>query len=89
MVQNFLLERGDKPVKGGVDVEMGGGGGCHFFIYNCTFLIHYGSVQKMLTVSFNFVWNTQKNKWAIFFECPGNMFLSIEKVFKKISEDQP
>ena len=29
---NFLLERGDKPVKGGgggVDVEMGG---CHFFI---------------------------------------------------------
>ena len=32
MVQNFLLERGDKPVKGGGggDVEMGGG--CHFFI---------------------------------------------------------
>ena len=24
-----------------------------------------------------------------FFECPGKMFLSTEKVFKKISEDQP
>ena len=30
-VQNFLLERGDKPVKGGVNVEIGGGGG-QFFI---------------------------------------------------------
>ena len=35
------------------------------------------------------VWNTQKNKWAIFFDCPGKMFVSIEKVLKKISEDQP
>ena len=31
MVQNFLLERGDKPVKGGVDVEMGEGGGLPLF----------------------------------------------------------
>ena len=54
-----------------------------------TFLIHYSSVQKMLTALFNFVWNTQKNKWTIFFECPGKMFLSIEKVLKKISENQP
>ena len=54
----------------------------------CTFLIHYGSVQKMLTALFNFVWNTQKNEWTIFFECPGKMLLSIEKVFKKVSEDQ-
>ena len=53
----------------------------------CTFLIH-GSVQKILTALFNFVWNTQKNKWTTFFECPGKMFLSIEKVFKIISEDQ-
>ena len=98
-VQYFLLERGDKPVKGGeVDVEMGV---CYFFImlqFNhiycvwgesnvpfvtfwlfsllsqpykiliqvfielkpnniCTFLIHYHSVQKMLTALFNFVWN--------------------------------
>ena len=43
----------------------------------------------MLTAFFNFVWNTQKNKSTIFFECPGKMFLSIEKVLKKISEDQP
>ena len=49
---------------------------------------HYGSLQKMLTL-FNFVWNTQKNKWTIFFECPGKMFLSVEKVLKKISEGQP
>ena len=55
----------------------------------CTFLIHYGSLQKMLTYSFNFVWNTQKSKCAISFENPGKMFLSIENVFKKISEDQP
>ena len=54
----------------------------------CTFLIDYGSVQKMLTAFFNFVWHTQKNKWSICFECPGNMFLSIEEVLKKISEDQ-
>ena len=47
----------------------------------CTFLIHYGSVQKMLTAFFNFVWNTKKNKWIIFFECPGKIFLSIEKPY--------
>ena len=29
-VWNFLLERGDKPEKGGADVEMGGG--CHFLL---------------------------------------------------------
>ena len=43
----------------------------------------------MLTALFNFVWNTQKNKWTISFECPDEMFLIIEKVLKKISEDQP
>ena len=34
-MQKFLLERGDKPEKGGVNVEMGGagGGGCHCFYY--------------------------------------------------------
>ena len=34
----------------------------------------------MLTALFDFVWNTQKRKWAIFFECLGKMFLSIEKL---------
>ena len=43
-----------------------------------------GRVKKMLTALFNFVWNTQKIN---FFECPGKIFLSIEKVLKKISED--
>ena len=33
----------------------------------CTFLIHSGSLQKMLTALFNLVWNTQKSKWTIFF----------------------
>ena len=28
----------------------------------CTFLIHYGTLQKMLTALFNFVWNTEKSK---------------------------
>ena len=43
----------------------------------------------MLTALFKFVWNTQKNKRTIFFECPGKMFLSIEKVLEKISKEQP
>ena len=31
-----------------------------------------------------------KNKfYNFFFECPGKMFLSIEKVLEKIIEDQP
>ena len=28
-------------------------------------------------------------KWTIFFECQGKMFISIEKVLEKISENQP
>ena len=43
----------------------------------------------MLTALFNLVWKTQKSKWTIFFECPGKMCLSIEKVLEKISEDEP
>ena len=52
-----------------------------------TFLIHSGGLQKMLAALFNLVWNTQKTKWAFSFECPDKMFLSIEKVLEKISED--
>ena len=55
----------------------------------CKFLIHSGSLQKMLTALFTLVWNTQKSKWTILFECKGKMFLHIEKVLEKISEDQP
>ena len=33
----------------------------------CTFLIHSGSLQKMLTALFNLVRNTQKSIWTIFF----------------------
>ena len=55
----------------------------------CTFLIHSGSLQKMLTALFNLVWNTQKSIWTIFFECQGKVFLSIEKILEKISQNQP
>ena len=43
----------------------------------------------MLIALFNFVLNTQKINGQFFFECPDKMFLTIEKVLKKISEDQP
>ena len=52
----------------------------------CTFLIYPGSLQKMLTALFR---HTQKSIRTIFFECQGKVFLSIEKVLEKISEDQP
>ena len=52
----------------------------------CTFLIHSGSLQKMLTALFR---DTQKSIWTIFFECQGKVFLSIEKILEKISQDQP
>ena len=55
----------------------------------CTFLIHSGSLQEMLTALFNLVRNTQKTIWTIFFECQGKVFLSIEKILEKISQDQP
>ena len=55
----------------------------------CTFLIHTGILQKMLTALFNLVWNTQKIKGKFFFECQSKMFLTIEKVLEKIGEGQP
>ena len=54
----------------------------------CTFLIHSGSLQKMLTALFNLVQNTKKSIWAIFFECQGKLFPSIDKNLEKISQDQ-
>ena len=53
------------------------------------FLIHSGSLQKMLTALFNLVRNTQKSIWTIFFECQGKVFLCIEKILKKTNQDQP
>ena len=40
----------------------------------CAFLIHSGSVQKMLTALFNLVQNTLKSIWTIFFECQAKVF---------------
>ena len=53
-----------------------------------TFLIRSGSQQKMLTALFNLVRNTKKIIWTIFFECQGKVFLCIEKILDKISQDQ-
>ena len=53
------------------------------------FLIHSGSLQKMLTDLFNLVRNTQKSIWTIIFECQGKVFLSIEKILERISQEQP
>ena len=53
------------------------------------FLIHSGSVPKMLTVLYQSVWNTEKTTWTILFEHQGKIFLNIEKVLMKISEKQP
>ena len=58
-----------------------------FITFFITFLIHSGSLQKMLTALFNLKY-TEK-LMENFFECPGKVFLSIEKVLEKISEDQP
>ena len=69
-VRNFLLEREDKPEKGGVDV------------------VHSGSLLKMSTVLFNLVRNTKKSIRIIFFECQCKVFLSIERILEKTSQDQ-
>ena len=55
----------------------------------CPFLIHSGSLQKMLTALFNLVQNTQKSKCTIFFKGQGKVFLNIEKILEKISQNQP
>ena len=48
------------------------------------------SLQKTLTALFNLVCKTQKSvNGQCFFECHGNIFLSLEKVLEKVSEDQP
>ena len=52
------------------------------------FLIHSGSVQKMLTTLFKLFWNTQKRTWTNFFEYQGKMFLNIKKGLVKLSEEQ-
>ena len=43
----------------------------------------------MMTALFNLVWDTEKSKWTILFECQSKMFLGTEKALEKISEDQP
>ena len=55
----------------------------------CIFLIHSESVQKMLTALFKLVCNTQKSTWTNLFEYQGKMFLNIESILVKISEEQP
>ena len=42
----------------------------------------------MMTTLFNLVWDTEKSKWTILFECQNKMFLGTEKALKKTSGDQ-
>ena len=45
----------------------------------CTFLIHYGSVQKLLTALIDFVWNTQKSKLTIFLRTQARCFIVLKR----------
>ena len=46
----------------------------------CIFMIHSGSAQKMLTASFELVWDSQKSAWTIFLSTKTRCFL-ILKIF--------
>ena len=37
----------------------------------------------MLTALFNFVWNTQKNKWTIFLNAQAKCFLVLKRFLKR------
>ena len=52
-------------------------------------MIHSGIVQIILTALIKLVWNTKKGTWTNCFEYQGKMFLDIERVLVKISEEQP
>ena len=45
----------------------------------CTFLIHSGSLQKILTALFNLAQNTQKSKWTIFLSAKAKCFLVLKR----------
>ena len=45
----------------------------------CTFPIHSGSLQNMLTALFNLVLNAQKSKWTIFLSAKARCFLVLKK----------
>ena len=45
----------------------------------CTFLIHSGSLKKILTALFNLVQNTQKSKQTIFLSVKANCFLELKR----------
>ena len=62
-----------------------GGGGSNFLLEREKGGIH----QKMFTALFKLILNTQKTTRTNFFEYQSKMFLNIEKVLVKISEEQP
>ena len=90
----FLLERGNKAEKGWGG---GGGGGSLFFItlqFNHIYCVCVGKARFLLLLFGSSVFLVSRarfssSKWTIFFESQGKMFLSIEKVLEKISEEQP
>ena len=62
------------------------------FVYSiCIFLMNSESVENIMTALFKLVWNTQKGTSTNLFEYHGEieMFLNIENVLVKISEEQP
>ena len=47
-----------------------------------SFLIHFGSVQKMLTALFKIVWNTQKTRWTFFLSSTqARYFLILKRIW--------
>ena len=55
----------------------------------CICVIHSDSVQKILIALFKLVWNTPKITWINIFVYQGKMFVNIETILVKISEEQP
>ena len=49
----------------------------------CTFPIHSGSLQKMLTALFNLVLNAQKSIWTIFLSAKARCFLVLKSFYKR------
>ena len=54
-----------------------------FLIFRRDFMPFHSSVQKILTALFNFVWNTQKNKWTIFLNAQAKCFLVLKRFLKR------
>ena len=86
LVQTFLLENGDKPEKGGLPLLL-------LLYSSITFTLYFGKVKFPLLLQDShpslYSTNTQKTTQTNFFDYQCKVFLNIEKVLVKISEEQP